>query len=164
MLVSDGTIDGTKAACAAALGTRVVHPDECEILLDHLQRAKPKPRGIPCLTRALSCGPMDLQTQSAFVGAASGLAGALIGGGATMLGARIQWQGERRERDRDRLDRAVTECASAAGTMAMELGYKTPKQMTTPLQSLLHSSSMMICPYPCRASARRFTPRGRGTF
>ncbi len=27
MLVSDGTMDGAKAACAADLGTRVVHPD-----------------------------------------------------------------------------------------------------------------------------------------
>jgi len=87
---------------------------------------------------------MDLQMQSAIVGAASGLAGALIGGGATMLGARIQWQGERRERERDRLDGAVKECAFAAGTMAMELGYRPPKQITTSLQSLLHSSAMVI--------------------
>jgi DNA polymerase-3 subunit epsilon len=42
MLVSDGTMDGTKAASAAALGTRVVHPDQFEALLNHLQPAKPK--------------------------------------------------------------------------------------------------------------------------
>ena len=32
----------------------------------------------------------------------------------------------------------------AAGTLAMELGYKTPKQITTSLQSLLHCASMVI--------------------
>lgn len=42
MLVSDGTMDGTKAANAAELGTRVVHPDQFEVLLQHLQPAKPK--------------------------------------------------------------------------------------------------------------------------
>lgn len=87
---------------------------------------------------------MDSQMQIAVLGAASGLVGALIGAGATMLGARIQWQGARRERDQDRLDGAVTECAFAALTMSMELGYKTPKQTTTSLQSLLHSAAIMI--------------------
>jgi len=42
MLVSDGSMDGTKAASAAQLGTRVVHPDQFEVLLSHLQPAKPK--------------------------------------------------------------------------------------------------------------------------
>ena len=42
MLVSDGSMDGTKAACAAELGTRVVHPDEFEILLKNVQPAKPR--------------------------------------------------------------------------------------------------------------------------
>jgi DNA polymerase-3 subunit epsilon len=41
MLVSDGSMDGTKAASAADLGTRVVHPDEFEVLLIHLQPARP---------------------------------------------------------------------------------------------------------------------------
>jgi hypothetical protein len=42
MLVSDGSMDGTKAVSATELGTRVVHPDELEMLLKHLQPAKPK--------------------------------------------------------------------------------------------------------------------------
>jgi DNA polymerase-3 subunit epsilon len=37
MLVTDGSFSGTKAAAAAELGTRVVHPDTFAILLDHLQ-------------------------------------------------------------------------------------------------------------------------------
>ncbi|MEO6144022.1 MAG: hypothetical protein ABIP19_08605, partial [Dermatophilaceae bacterium] len=41
MLVSDGSMDGTKTASAAKLGTRVVHPDQFEVLLKHLQPAKP---------------------------------------------------------------------------------------------------------------------------
>ena len=39
MLVSDGSMDGTKAASAAKLGGRVVHPDQFLDLLDHLQPA-----------------------------------------------------------------------------------------------------------------------------
>jgi DNA polymerase III subunit epsilon len=46
MLVSDGTMDGTKAASAAALGTRVVHPDEFEILLKNVQPAKPRAKHV----------------------------------------------------------------------------------------------------------------------
>jgi DNA polymerase-3 subunit epsilon len=42
MLVSDGSMDGTKAACAAELGTRVVDPDEFEVLLNHLQPVIPE--------------------------------------------------------------------------------------------------------------------------
>jgi len=42
MLVSDGSMDGNKAANAAKLGTRVVHPDEFEILLKYLQPARSK--------------------------------------------------------------------------------------------------------------------------
>jgi DNA polymerase-3 subunit epsilon len=42
LLVSDGTMDGTKAADARALGTRVVHPDELVVMLDHLQPALPR--------------------------------------------------------------------------------------------------------------------------
>jgi DNA polymerase-3 subunit epsilon len=41
-LISDGTIDGTKAASAPQFGTRVVRPDQFEVLLNHLQPAKPK--------------------------------------------------------------------------------------------------------------------------
>ncbi len=37
MLVSDGTMDGLKAAAARRHGTRVVHPDEFEVLLRHVQ-------------------------------------------------------------------------------------------------------------------------------
>lgn len=39
MLVSDGSMDGTKAAKARELGTRLVHPDEFEVLLRHVQPA-----------------------------------------------------------------------------------------------------------------------------
>jgi DNA polymerase-3 subunit epsilon len=42
LLVSDGTMDGTKAADARALGTRIVHPSELVVLLDHLQPALPR--------------------------------------------------------------------------------------------------------------------------
>lgn len=46
MLVSDGTVDGTKLAKAQELGTRIVHPSDFGILLTHLQparSAKPAP-------------------------------------------------------------------------------------------------------------------------
>jgi DNA polymerase-3 subunit epsilon len=39
ILVSDGSMDGTKAAKARELGTRVVHPDAFEVLLLHVQPA-----------------------------------------------------------------------------------------------------------------------------
>lgn len=39
MLVSDGSVDGRKAAKARDLGTRVVHPDEFEVLVRHVQPA-----------------------------------------------------------------------------------------------------------------------------
>ena len=39
LLVSDGSMDGLKAAKARELGTRVVHPDEFEVLLRHVQPA-----------------------------------------------------------------------------------------------------------------------------
>ena len=39
MLVTDGSFSGTKAAKATELGTRVVHPDQFEVLLKHLQPA-----------------------------------------------------------------------------------------------------------------------------
>jgi DNA polymerase-3 subunit epsilon len=42
MLVSDGTMNGTKAARARELGTRVVHPDAYAVLLTHLQPALPR--------------------------------------------------------------------------------------------------------------------------
>ena len=41
MLVTDGTMDGTKLAKAREVGTRIVHPDTFEILLAHLQPAAP---------------------------------------------------------------------------------------------------------------------------
>lgn len=44
LLVSDGTMDGTKAADARALGTRIVHPREFAVLLNHLQPAIPSAR------------------------------------------------------------------------------------------------------------------------
>ena len=37
MLVSDGTVDGTKAEAARRLGTRVVHPETFALLLAHIQ-------------------------------------------------------------------------------------------------------------------------------
>ncbi len=37
MLVTDGSYDGQKAQAAAALGTRVVHPDDFEVLLAYIQ-------------------------------------------------------------------------------------------------------------------------------
>jgi DNA polymerase-3 subunit epsilon len=42
ILVSDGSMDGTKTASATRLGTRVVHPDQFQVLLDYLQPAKAK--------------------------------------------------------------------------------------------------------------------------
>gem|GEM_PF-1885181 len=39
MLVTDGTMDGTKLAKAREVGTRIVHPDTFETLLSHLQPA-----------------------------------------------------------------------------------------------------------------------------
>lgn len=39
MLVTDGTMEGTKLDKARALRTRIVHPDEYRVLLDHLQPA-----------------------------------------------------------------------------------------------------------------------------
>lgn len=54
LLVSDGTMDGGKAARARELGARVVHPTDFGVLLDHLQparpreiKAPPKPRETP---------------------------------------------------------------------------------------------------------------------
>ncbi|GAB7007727.1 hypothetical protein JCM18899A_52020 [Nocardioides sp. AN3] len=43
LLVSDGTMDGGKATRARELGTRVVHPTEYRVLLEHLQPALPRP-------------------------------------------------------------------------------------------------------------------------
>lgn len=37
LLVTDGSYDGQKAAAAAELGTRVVHPSVFELLLNHIQ-------------------------------------------------------------------------------------------------------------------------------
>jgi DNA polymerase-3 subunit epsilon len=42
LLVTDGSFDGGKADNAAVLGTRLAHPDEFAILLDHLQPAVSK--------------------------------------------------------------------------------------------------------------------------
>jgi DNA polymerase-3 subunit epsilon len=42
LLVTDGSFDGGKADNAATLGTRLVHPDEFALLLDHLQPAVSK--------------------------------------------------------------------------------------------------------------------------
>jgi DNA polymerase-3 subunit epsilon len=42
MLVTDGTMDGTKAARARELGTRVVHPNTFATLLTYLQPAVPR--------------------------------------------------------------------------------------------------------------------------
>lgn len=39
LLVSDGTVDGTKSRKARALGTRVVTPDAFQAMLDHIQPA-----------------------------------------------------------------------------------------------------------------------------
>lgn len=44
ILVSDGQFFGRKAAKAEELGTRVVHPDEFEVLLAHLQPPVPESR------------------------------------------------------------------------------------------------------------------------
>jgi DNA polymerase III subunit epsilon len=43
LLVSDATVVGTKARAAAEFGVRVVHPDEFEQLLNHVQPAIPRP-------------------------------------------------------------------------------------------------------------------------
>ncbi|HET7736889.1 MAG TPA: exonuclease domain-containing protein [Nocardioidaceae bacterium] len=42
LLVSDGTVDGTKAAEARFLGIRVVHPTDFATLLDNIQAALPR--------------------------------------------------------------------------------------------------------------------------
>lgn len=54
MLISDGTMDGTKAARAREVGTRIEHPETYAVLLSHLQpaltreaRSVPKPRTAP---------------------------------------------------------------------------------------------------------------------
>ena len=39
LLVTDGTMDGTKLAKAHEVGTRIIHPDTFETLLTHLQPA-----------------------------------------------------------------------------------------------------------------------------
>jgi DNA polymerase-3 subunit epsilon len=44
-LVTDGTMDGTKAAKARQLGTVVVHPDQYTVLLTHLQPSSRPPPG-----------------------------------------------------------------------------------------------------------------------
>jgi len=46
VLVSDGSMDGTKAATAREHGTRVVHPDDFEVLMRHVQPAI-EPDGAP---------------------------------------------------------------------------------------------------------------------
>lgn len=50
MLVTDGEFIGTKASKAAELGTRTVHPDLFEVLLNHLQPARPPARTVPLAT------------------------------------------------------------------------------------------------------------------
>jgi len=37
LLVSDGTYEGNKAAAAQLLGTRMVHPDQFAVLVNHIQ-------------------------------------------------------------------------------------------------------------------------------
>lgn len=46
MLVTDGGFDGTKAAAARELGTRVVSPEDFALLLKHLQPALPRRHGV----------------------------------------------------------------------------------------------------------------------
>jgi DNA polymerase III subunit epsilon len=52
LLVSDATVAGTKARAAAEFGLRVVHPDEFEQLLDHIQPAIPRTTSRPGGPRA----------------------------------------------------------------------------------------------------------------
>jgi DNA polymerase-3 subunit epsilon len=47
MLVTDGSFSGGKAADAAALGIRCVHPDQFAVLLDHLQPAVRSNSAVP---------------------------------------------------------------------------------------------------------------------
>lgn len=63
LLVSDGTMDGTKAEAARRLGTRVVHPTTFAVLLAHLQpvshsgrpeRHTPTPAAFPAAPAATS--------------------------------------------------------------------------------------------------------------
>lgn len=66
LLVSDGSMDGTKAADARALGTRIVHPSELVILLDHLQPALPRVVKAAAKTppaTASAAGPAEQQLQ-----------------------------------------------------------------------------------------------------
>lgn len=55
MLVTDGTMDGTKLAKALEVGIRIVHPDTFETLLSHLQPAlSPSERPHPSTARPFS--------------------------------------------------------------------------------------------------------------
>ncbi|MBP1078990.1 DNA polymerase-3 subunit epsilon [Microbacterium terrae] len=60
MLVTDGSMDGTKLAKAREVGTRIVHPDTFEILLAHLQPAAPaeeRPQADAARTQTTTTGP-----------------------------------------------------------------------------------------------------------
>ena len=57
MLVSDGTMAGTKLAKAHELGTRVVHPDTYEVLLRHLQPAQPRSDTVSSVTPPQAAEP-----------------------------------------------------------------------------------------------------------
>lgn len=67
MLVTDGTMDGTKFAKASELDTRIVHPDDYKTLLTHLQparsvqptRSAASPAAPPGRTRTTTAGQID---------------------------------------------------------------------------------------------------------
>lgn len=63
MLVTDGSVDGSKASDAKRFGTRVVHPDEFEILLKFLQPALAAPSK-SASPRANADGPAKVSTQA----------------------------------------------------------------------------------------------------
>lgn len=70
MLITDGTMDGTKLAKAHEVGTRIVHPDTFETLLAHLQPALPteavrRSTAKPAPTRPKSSGSASTGPQTA---------------------------------------------------------------------------------------------------
>jgi len=64
LLVSDGTVSGTKARAAAEFGVRIVRPEQFNELLDHVQPAMPKPAA-PKLTVASATTPHPARLEGA---------------------------------------------------------------------------------------------------
>jgi DNA polymerase-3 subunit epsilon len=61
MLVTDGGFQGTKAAKAAELSIRVVHPDTFDVLLSHLQPARPPAQPALAARASVSAPASDVE-------------------------------------------------------------------------------------------------------